>query len=89
MVIERAAIEEIRTFNGKREPRVIVAFKGKSKRLTLNKTQAFALASAARSDVYADWKGLAVALKPAFNRSGKSTIDIMSAPTGSMLEPGT
>jgi len=80
VVVELAVVEDIRTFDGKREAKVIVTFKGKTKRLILNKTQAFALASCARTDVFADWKGLAVTLKPAMTRSGKSTIEILPAP---------
>lgn len=84
-VVEKVVIEEVRTFDGKKEPKVVVAFQGKTKRLILNKTQAFAMAAAAKTDVFADWKGLAVSLKPAMTRTGKPTIDIGPAPTSSTL----
>mgnify|MGYP003375934459 CR=1 FL=1 len=78
VVVEAATVEEIRQPDGKKEGRVVVAFRGKAKKLILNKTQAEALVALAKSDVFADWVGLSLTLEPAtasFSRAVHSLFD--------------
>ena len=74
VVVEAATVEEIRQPDGKKEGRVVVAFRGKAKKLILNKTQAEALVALAKSDVFADWVGLSLTLEPATASNRKPTI---------------
>lgn len=80
VTIERVAIEEIRQQDGRKEARIVVAFRGKSKRLICNKTQALALADFAHTEEFARWVGLTVVLRPAKTRSGQDTIHIVPSP---------
>jgi len=79
VTVETATVEEIRQQTGQKEARIVVAFAGKSKRLICNKTQALALADFAKTEVFANWKGLVVVLEPATTRSGQETINIRPA----------
>ena len=76
VVVERATVEEIRQQTGQKEARIVVTFAGKSKRLICNKTQALTLADLAKTEVFANWRGLTVTLEPATTRSGQETIKI-------------
>jgi hypothetical protein len=76
VTIETATVEEIRQQTGQKEARIVVAFAGKSKRLICNKTQALTLADLAKTEVFANWKGLVVTLEPSTTRSGQETINI-------------
>lgn len=76
VVVEKVAIEEIRQQNGAKEARVVVAFRGKAKRLICNKTQAMTFADIAKTEEFARWVGLTVVLAPGATRSGQATIFI-------------
>src|SRR3972149_5667311 len=62
------------------EKRLVLSFVGKKKKLPLNKTQAAAVITAARSDDYARWVGVAVILTPGQATNAKDTIIITPAP---------
>lgn len=66
--------------SGKTEPRLIVEFRGKDKRLILNKTQAATIAEIARTDNYTAWRGVAIRMQAGIAHNGKPTIQIL-APT--------
>src|SRR3972149_4213308 len=73
------------------EKRLVLSFVGKKKKLPLNKTQAAAVITAARSDDYARWVGVAVILTPGQATNAKDTIIITPAPApagnGEIAEP--
>lgn len=72
VTIETATVEEIRQQTGQKEARIVVAFAGKSKRLICNKTQALTLADLAKTEVFANWRGLTVTLEPGRPGRGKT-----------------
>ena len=76
VTVNGATVEEIRQQTGQKEARIVVDFAGKSKRLICNKTQALTLADLAKTEVFANWRGLTVTLEPATTRSGQETINI-------------
>jgi len=61
-------------------PRLIVSFVGKKRRLPLNKTQTAAMITAAGTDDYARWTGVAVLLTPTVTGNKQNTIAITPAP---------
>ena len=79
VTVERATVEDIRQQSGQKEPRIVIAFKGKEKRLILNKTQALTFADIAKTEEFGSWSGLTVVLQPATTRTGQSTINIARA----------
>jgi len=79
VVVDRVTVEDIRQRDGSREPRVVVAFKGKGKRLICNKTQAMTLADLAKTEEFGRWPGLTVTLAPGRTPSGQATILIRPA----------
>jgi hypothetical protein len=76
VVVERATVEEIRKPDGGKEPKIVIAFMGKSKKLIANKTQALTLADIAKTEEFERWSGLSVILEPAKTRQGQETINI-------------
>ncbi len=50
-----------------------------SKRLLANRTQCRSLATLAGSDIFRDWEGLTVTLRPAPTSNGRPTIEIAPA----------
>lgn len=81
VTIEKTTVEQVRQQDGAKEDRIVVAFRGKAKRLICNKTQALTLAALAKTEVFANWSGLTVVLEPATTRSGKETINIRQPPS--------
>ena len=81
VTIEKVTVEEIRQRDGSKEERIVVAFAGKSKRLSLNKTQALTLADLAKTETFEKWKGLVVTLEPATTKTGQQTINIRRPPS--------
>ena len=77
--IKATTVEEVRQQDGSKEMRIIVAFDGAKKRLICNKTQALALAGAAKTEEFSLWTGLTVILEPTVSR-GKETINIRQLP---------
>lgn len=76
VVVEKVTLEELRQPDGKKETKLVVTFRGKSKKLILNKSQALALADFAKTEEFARWHGLAVVLEPARASNGRDTINI-------------
>ena len=77
--VKSATVEEVRQMDGGKEMMIVVAFDGAKKRLIANKTQALALADAAKTEEFNRWAGLTVILEPAVSR-GKDTINIRQLP---------
>ena len=77
--VKSATVEEVRQMDGGKEMMIVVAFDGAKKRLIANKTQALALADAAKTEEFNRWAGLTVILEPAVYR-GKDTINIRQLP---------
>ena len=74
VTVGRVAIEDIRQRDGETQPRAVLAFAGKRKRLILNKTQCEAMASATGSERFDDWTGATVTLRPGTAPNGKPTV---------------
>ncbi len=74
VTIDRAVVEDIRQRDGTKEPRVVIAFRGKTKRLICNMTQAMTLADIAKTEEFTRWSGLTVVLTPGRTQSGQATI---------------
>lgn len=64
----------------KREPKLIVAFYGKSLRLICNKTQAHALATICRDNDYTAWVGHRVVLSTGRAPNGADTVLVSPVP---------
>lgn len=78
--VERATVEEVRQSDGSKELKIIVTFVGAKKKLIANKTQALALADAAKTEEFGRWSGLTVILEPGRTRNGQDTINIRQLP---------
>ena len=77
VTIQAATLEEVRNpATNKTEQKLIIGFQGKTKRLIANKTQAFAIASAAGSPETNDWPGKQITLSAAIAPNGKQTIHV-------------
>jgi hypothetical protein len=63
------------------EPKIVVAFHGKTLRLVCNKTQAHALAAITGSQEIENWQGHEIVLSIATAPNGSPTILITGAPT--------
>ena len=85
--IAHAGEDAIRQADGSTQPRIVVDFVGKSKRLILNATQARTLVNIAGDDTDL-WRGREVILSPVPSANGKYTIAIMPvASVGGEDEP--
>src|SRR5690349_18138880 len=81
VVIESVTLEQLYNPRTKKhEPKLIVAFYGKSLRLVCNKTQAHALADIYRTDDYSAWVGHRVVLSTGRAPNGADTILISPVP---------
>ena len=79
--IETVVLETLRNPRTNREePKLIVAFAGKQKRLILNKTQAQAIAAITGSDDYTAWPGHACLLSAGVAPNNMPTIVVTPAP---------
>lgn len=77
LTIAGCTIEEVHNrVTNQKEQKLAVAFEKASKRLLVNKTQAFAIAEIAGSDETDNWRGARVALHVGRARNGKPTIVI-------------
>ncbi len=75
--VEKVQIEKIRNpRTNQEEQRIIVSFHGKEKKLILNKTQAFALASATGEREIMRWPGHEITLSPSIAPNKQPTIQI-------------
>lgn len=89
VVVEKVTVEELRQPDGKKETKLIVAFRGKAKRLILNKSQALALADFAKTEEFARWVGLAVVLEPGRASNGRDTVFIRPTAKAPAEAPAT
>lgn len=77
VTIQAATLEEVRNpATNKTEKKLIISFHKATKRLIANKTQAFAIASAAGSPDTDDWPGKQITLSAAIAPNGKATIHV-------------
>lgn len=75
VTIEAATVEELRNpRTNKPEAKLVVSFAKATKRLVLNKTQAYAIAAATSSQDTDGWPGKRVTLSAATAPNGKATI---------------
>ncbi len=74
--VESVEIAPFKNFDGEKELKPVLSFVGKSKKLILNKKQAFAMALAAGDDTDT-WVGSEVYLQPQTTPQGKQTIVIL------------
>lgn len=86
VTIENAVVRDIYSpIKRSNEPVIVVRFVGKKKLLTLNKTQAGAIAEIARTDNYEKWAGHKIMITPAdikVGREQKQTIAITAPDPG-------
>lgn len=80
--ISGVAVEELRQQTGSKEPKLVLSFAGKAKRLACNKTQCKALAQITGTDLFEGWKDVQITLAPAMASNGKPTIAILRAAGG-------
>lgn len=81
VAIDNVQVEQLYNPRSKRhEPKLIVAFYGKSLRLVCNKTQATSLATICGSDDYTTWQGHRVVLSTGKAPNGADTILISPVP---------
>ena len=78
--IARAGADMVPQSDGDKQPRIIVDFEGKKKRLILNRTQGASLAAIAGDDTD-HWTGVELYLSPQPTNNGKLTVAIMPVPT--------
>jgi hypothetical protein len=81
VAISEAIVEDVRQRDGTTQPKVVLSFDGKQKRLILNKTQATDLSRILGTDVFDSWPGNTVVLSHAKTRNGYDTIAIQAAPS--------
>lgn len=74
LTIEAVAIEELTMAGGKTENKPIVRFKGASKALVLNKTNAKSIAKQ-HGKTTDDWIGKQITLYPTTTKCGRETVD--------------
>lgn len=83
VIIAAVSVEDLRSFGSTdREPRAILSFEGKTRRLILNQTQCKQVAQALGSEAFADWVGKRLQLIPTIAPNKKPTIGILPAPQG-------
>lgn len=80
--IVAAQVETLRQFDGTQAPKLVLTFEKATKRLIVNKTQGRRLAEVLKTEVFADWVGHRVTLKPAVAQNGKPTVGIDPAGNG-------
>jgi hypothetical protein len=80
VVIERCSLEELHPKPGQTAKRLVLAFKGKSRRLVVNNSNAGRLADIGGED-YTAWPGLVIGLKRVKYTKDQDTIVIVAAPT--------
>ena len=82
VIIESATVEQLFNPRTRRpEPKIVIAFYGKSLRLVCNKTQATALAALTGSEEIETWAGHEIVLSTATAPNGSPTIVITGVPT--------
>jgi len=88
VAVERAQIEDRFNPRSKREePNLIVYFHKAQRHLICNKTQAFALAEATGTEIFANWAGHMVQLSHGIAPNRKPTIVISAAPVAPKPAP--
>lgn len=81
VTVKGAGVEKLHNPNtATKEPRLIVEFEAKDKRLICNKTQAEAIAAIAGTEDYTQWRGVKLAIQAGIAPNRKDTILVLSAP---------
>jgi hypothetical protein len=82
VTVRGAGVEKLHNPNtGQKEPRLVIEFDGKDKRLILNKTQAEAIASITGTEDYTQWRGARLAIQAGIAPNKKDTILILAPST--------
>lgn len=83
VTVKGAGVEKLHNPNTKQqEPKLVVEFEAKDKRLICNKTQAEAIAAIAGTEDYTKWRGVKLAIQAGIAPNKKDTILILTpAPT--------
>ncbi len=79
VTISEVAVEELRNATGGKQPKIILTFHGKTKRMALNVTQARSVAQLTGTEEFEAWAGHSVALFATETPNGHSTIGIVAA----------
>jgi hypothetical protein len=81
VTITRVTVEEIHNPRTRQEEKkLVLEFRGKEKRMILNKTQAFACAEVATTEHFHLWIGKKIMISPGRARAGQPTIVIGRPP---------
>lgn len=79
VTVRGAGVEQLHNpKTNQKEPRLVIEFEGKDKRLILNKTQATAIAEIAHTKDYTRWRGVRLAIQAGIAPNKKDTILILS-----------
>jgi hypothetical protein len=79
VTVRGAGVEQLHNpKTNQKEPRLVIEFEGKDKRLILNKTQATAIAEITHARDYTRWRGARLAIQAGIAPNKKDTILILS-----------
>lgn len=79
VTVKGAGVEKLHNPNTKQqEPKLVVEFEAKDKRLVCNKTQAEAIAAIAGTEDYTKWRGVKLAIQAGIAPNKKDTILILT-----------
>jgi len=79
VTVRGAGVEKLHNPNtSQKEPKLVVEFEAKDKRLILNKTQAEAIASITGTEDYTQWRGARLAIQAGIAPNKKDTILILA-----------
>ena len=86
--ISAVTVEQLfQSQTNEKEPKLVLAFEGKTLRLPLNKTQAIAIAEITGTETFGEWTGTAIQMTPATARNKKLTIRIEAVPKPKATQP--
>ena len=79
VTVRGAGVEQLHNpKTNQKEPRLVIEFEGKDKRLILNKTQATAIAEIAHTKDYTRWRGARLAIQAGIAPNKRDTILILT-----------
>lgn len=79
VTVRGAGVEQLHNpKTNQKEPRLVIEFEGKDKRLILNKTQATAIAEITHTKDYTRWRGARLAIQAGIALNKKDTILILT-----------
>lgn len=82
VTIERVTVKSLHQVDGSEADKIVLSFRGTSKALACNKTQARTLAGLLGTEEFGEWTGAAIVLTPGQAPNGKATI-VITAPASS------